>query len=319
MSGYTFKVYLAGGREYFEYGTRRQAQTTRKDAPFPESLLALLELDSQALKPPLQKADRALRNLYDSHDPQYADTLRGALNELAKEHIYFQLLRLDWNERLRQAEAQNYMDLSGLLPRKQLSRLPGNLEVIQNQLRTLFARVLNVACKETPATELLAEYDRSHKDTPDKFTFQPLTTHFEPVNGIGFAEVLYPKHMDDLVQFFLRSCIRREQRVRLCKNCGRYFALTGRANAEYCERTRDEKGRTCRDVGAIRQWTQKRAEDEVFRLYRREYKRRFAWIKAGKITPEDFYAWSRQARARKAECDKGALSQAEYQSWLSQS
>ena len=43
----------------------------------------------------------------------------------------------------------------------------------------------------------------------------------------------------------------------------------------------------------------------MFKAYRREYKRRFAWIKAGRISDGDFYAWSEQARAQKKRCDKG--------------
>ena len=54
----------------------------------------------------------------------------------------------------------------------------------------------------------------------------------------------------------------------------------------------------------------------LFRSYRREYKRRFAWIKAGKITAEDFYAWSEQAREQKAQCDEGKITLEEYREWL---
>jgi len=39
-------------------------------------------------------------------------------------------------------------------------------------------------------------------------------------------------------------------------------------------------------------------KDLVFQEYRREHKRRFAWIKAGKISEEDFAAWVKQAKAK---------------------
>ena len=48
----------------------------------------------------------------------------------------------------------------------------------------------------------------------------------------------------DLIDYHLRECIKREVKMRVCKNCGRYFALTGRTNTEYCSRPFDEKGRT---------------------------------------------------------------------------
>lgn len=57
----------------------------------------------------------------------------------------------------------------------------------------------------------------------------------------------------------------------------------------------------------------------MFKAYRREYKRRFAWIKAGRISDDDFYAWSEQARAQKKRCDKGGITLEELQRWLKES
>ena len=36
---------------------------------------------------------------------------------------------------------------------------------------------------------------------------------------------------------------------------------------------------------------QSRAQDELLKIYRREYKRRFAWIRAGKISKDAFMQW----------------------------
>ena len=36
----------------------------------------------------------------------------------------------------------------------------------------------------------------------------------------------------------------------------------------------------------MRQYVQSHAQDELLKIYRREYKRRFAWIRAGKISQE---------------------------------
>lgn len=69
-------------------------------------------------------------------------------------------------------------------------------------------------------------------------------------------------------------------------------------------------------MGAINVWTEKRKDDEVFKVYRREYKKRFGWIKAGKIQQDAFYAWSEKAREEKAKCDSGEISLQEFCSWL---
>ena len=97
----------------------------------------------------------------------------------------------------------------------------------------------------------------------------------------------------------------------VCKNCGRYFALMGRTNTEYCSQPFDEKSRTCREVGAIALWTKWKSGDTLFRDYRREYKKRFACMKSGKLEPEELYAWGEHAtekkRGRSGKADPGGL------------
>ena len=122
-----------------------------------------------------------------------------------------------------------------------------------------------------------------------------------------------------MIDYSLRSCVEREITVRRCKNCGRYFPQTRRVSVEYCERPVPTGQQTCREIGALQQWTKKQAEDPVFKAYRKEYKRRFAWIKAGRISDTDFYAWSEQAREMKKKCDRDMISLEEFVEWLKHS
>ena len=121
--------------------------------------------------------------------------------------------------------------------------------------------------------------------------------------------MLLPESMFDLVDYYLR----------VCRNCGKYFAVMGRSTAEYCNHPFDAKGRTCRQVASILQWTRNRATDEVFKFYRREYKKRFARMKAGTMAADDFYAWSEKTREKKAECEAGELTRDEFERWLRES
>lgn len=52
-----------------------------------------------------------------------------------------------------------------------------------------------------------------------------------------------------IIDYFVRECVKREQRFRICKNCGKYFALTGYINTEYCNRPFDSIRRTCKEIG----------------------------------------------------------------------
>ena len=66
----------------------------------------------------------------------------------------------------------------------------------------------------------------------------------------------------------------------------------------------------------MQQYLQSHAQDEQLKIYRREYKRRFAWIRAGKISQEAFSAWSKEAQKEKEKCEKGEVSQREFTQWL---
>ena len=85
------------------------------------------------------------------------------------------------------------------------------------------------------------------------------------------------------------------------------MCIRDRVSAEYCERPVASGQQTCREAGAFQQWTKKQSDDPVFKAYRKEYKKRFAWIKAGRITDEQFYAWSEQAREMKKKCDREVI------------
>ena len=63
---------------------------------------------------------------------------------------------------------------------------------------------------------------------------------------------------------------------------------------------------------------QSHAQDELLKIYRREYKRRFAWIRAGKISQEAFSAWSKEAQKEKGKCENGEISQMDFAKWLKQ-
>ncbi len=78
-------------------------------------------------------------------------------------------------------------------------------------------------------------------------------------------------------------------------------------------------GCTCKDMGYFRQYSRTRKDNAVFCEYCREYKRRFAWIKSGRISDSQFYAWSEQAREQKKKCDDGIITVEEFRRWLKES
>lgn len=321
MQNYIFKTYIDGGREYYEYtDAADREQTIKKDFPFPESLMSLLYMDIWELEPITKRMDKALMSFYQSRDYNELQIVSAGLNELAPRHICFELLRLDWLERLDMVDSTAPRDFQDLLPHKKISHLCSSIDTMQKQIKGLIAQVLDMdGEKKSVSEKMVAYYNTEGGDTLNTFRFQPQTTNFEVIDRRIFAEVLYPRDIYDLIDHHIRECVKREVRMRVCKNCLRYFAVTGKASTEYCGRICDSKGRTCREIGAINTWTQRKQGDEVFKEYRREYKKRFARINAGKLTKSAFYAWSEEARKKKEDCDSGVITPEEFSQWLKES
>jgi len=319
MSNFIFKTYIADGREYYEY-TADGEQTIKKDFPFPESLMSLLYMDICGLEPITKKMDKALRTFYQSKEQTDLHDVVTGLNELAPTHVYFELLRLSWLEKLDAVDSTAPRDYQNLLPHKKISNLCSNIDTMQKQIKGLLARALDVDGEKKSVSEKMVEYYNAEgNDTLNTFQFQPQPMSFEVIGSKVFAEVLYPNDIYDLIDFHVRECVKREVKMRVCKNCLRYFAVTRKASTEYCDRVCDSKGRTCREIGAINTWTQSKRDDEVFKEYRREYKKRFARINAGKLTKSAFYAWSEEARQKKEDCDNGVITAEEFSRWLKES
>ena len=321
MSNYLFKTYIDGGREYYEYtDAADREQTIKKDFPFPESLMSLLYIDIWELESITKKMDKALMSFYQSKNYNELKIVVAGLNELAPRHICFELLRLDWLERLDMVDSTAPRDFQDLLPHQKISHLCSSIDTMQKQIKGLIARTLDMdGEKKSVSEKMVAYYNAEGSDTLNTFQFQPQSMSFEVIDHKVFAEVLYPKDIYDLIDFYVRECVKREVRMRVCKNCLRYFAVTGKASTEYCGRTCDSKGRTCREMGAINTWTQRKQGDEVFKEYRREYKKRFARINAGKLTKSAFYAWSEEARKKKEDCDNGTITPEDFSRWLKES
>lgn len=321
MHNYIFRTYINGGREYYEYtDAADREQTIKKDFPFPESLMSLLYMDIWELEPITKRMDKALMSFYQSRDYDELQIVAAGLKELAPRHICFELLRLDWLERLDMVDSTAPGDFQDLLPHKKISHLCSSIDTMQKQIKGLIAQVLDMDGEKRSVSEkMVAYYNAEGGDTLNTFQFQPQTMNFEVIDRKIFAEVLYPRDIYDLIDFHVRECVKREVKMRVCKNCLRYFAVTGKASTEYCGRVCDSKGRTCREMGAINTWTQRKQGDEVFKEYRREYKKRFARINAGRLTKSAFYAWSEEARRKKEDCDSGVISPEEFSQWLKES
>lgn len=317
------KMYFSEKREFVQCDTSgiQGVPSVDREFPFLESLLTFLEMDCGELTPILQRiADRWSR-LIAEDDREAGTDAMVELGQLKSRHIYLELLYVRWYDRF--SRIGIYGDRGSAEDEQMLAELrdlPEQLLLYQKQVQRFFDLVLDVdSAGRDPQQQAAKNYLHDSPRDPSLFRFRPIPLSFEPVEPGRCSPVLYSASIPDMIDYSLRSCVERGITVRRCKNCGRYFPQTGRVSAEYCERPVPRGQQTCREAGAFQQWTKKQSDDPVFKAYRKEYKKRFAWIKAGRISDTDFYAWSEQAREMKKKCDRDVITLEEYVEWLKNS
>ena len=317
------KMYFSEKRELFQCDASgiQGVPSVDREFPFLESLLTFLEMDCRELTPALQRiADRWSR-LIAEFDRDAGTEAMVELGQLKSRHIYLELLYVRWYDRF--SRIGIYGDRGSAEDEQMLAELrdlPEQLLLYQKQVQRFFDLVLDVdSAGRDPQQQAAKNYLHDSPRDPSLFRFRPIPLSFEPVEPGRCSPVLYSASILDMIDYSLRSCVERGITVRRCKNCGRYFPQTGRVSAEYCERPVPRGQQTCREAGAFQQWTKKQSDDPVFKAYRKEYKKRFAWIKAGRISDTDFYAWSEQAREMKKKCDRDVITLEEYVEWLKNS
>ncbi len=102
-----------------------------------------------------------------------------------------------------------------------------------------------------------------------------------------------------------------------CDNCGRYFLLTGGKYSNYCDRPlKNDKEKTCRDVGSRRKYDDKCKNDPVWLAYNRAYKAHYARYMKKKMTTAEFERWSRYAVELRDKAENGELELVEYERLL---
>lgn len=321
MLSYEFKTYLSNGREHY-FSARRDLDNvpvSKRSEEFPQSLISFLYLDMEPLEPVFKQISDGLWSLTLTGENRFAEEAKVRLASLSLQHVYFEFVCLDWSWRIdRAGMLEDYTE--NLLHRQELLDMAGNLKQMQGQIEGLIAGVLDTDGEKAGVEEkLTAYYKAASREKGQMFQFRPQPVNYELMNDEVFTEVLCPNTIYDLIDYHLRECVKRGVKMRRCRNCGRYFALTGHLGAEYCGRPFDGKGRSCKELGAAIQWTMRKRQDAVFTDFRREYKKRFAWIRRGKLTQEEFRYWSAAARKKRKDCETGKISAEEFSRWLEES
>lgn len=94
------------------------------------------------------------------------------------------------------------------------------------------------------------------------------------VTNNGFESLYTVKSSMSLLMFEVAHCIQSNVKISKCKNCGNYFIPERRSDEVYCAYPlRDDKTKTCKDVGAQITRANKEKNDAATKKYRQMYMR----------------------------------------------
>ena len=132
----------------------------------------------------------------------------------------------------------------------------------------------------------------------------------------ALREVLYPNTVRDLYNYLKAYCLRLPLAIHKCKNCGRYFVVTGNITQDYCTRLMEGSEKTCRQMGAVVQYQSRQMKNPATREFTRSYKAHNARIRYGLMTREEFDKWAAEAREKRDACVAGKLPLEDFVAWL---
>lgn len=117
------------------------------------------------------------------------------------------------------------------------------------------------------------------------------------------AEVVEKMYFDRLLDFVYVEFMKGLQKgfvPKRCTNCGRWFLQKPGATYAYCtEPAPGQDGKTCREIGASSSFKDKVANNEVWQVQQRAYKKYYARTMRKDMTKAEFEAWTRDAEQKR--------------------
>lgn len=148
------------------------------------------------------------------------------------------------------------------------------------------------------ATQITSEM---HQQLKQSWAGCTVNYAFHPFQGSAVLVERYTfPSLHDFLYMELGKAILRGNAPRQCRLCGRWFLHEQGDRAMYCERIAPGEGnKTCREVGARAVFEKKIQDEDVWKLYKRAYKKYYARVMKGNMSRDDFNAWVEFAAARR--------------------
>ncbi|WOC31546.1 MULTISPECIES: DUF6076 domain-containing protein [Caproicibacterium] len=335
----SLRVYFQGKEETFElqtYANDKKMQVFMRQMPLGESVISFIYGDFEDIYEELRRTETIFLEINAGLQVHaHWEQLRQLSLTLMERHPYFGIA----SQVLSQAAGQAIA-----IDMRLLSRLVALYKQMRDSLLLLVKECMNVDEQKAGSfVDRYADLLLTHRlGDRSALKYSTVVTEFLPTVAfplwktencvypviptlqelraqevpLEMVDALYPHSLQDLYHFLLAGYLKAGVCFKVCKNCGRYFAVTGSMNAEYCDRKIDGSQKTCRQMGAVRVYQQKQMKDPILRLYNRAYKTHNARIRYGRMTREEFLEWSARARALRDKCLEGKISVSDFEIWL---
>lgn len=131
----------------------------------------------------------------------------------------------------------------------------------------------------------------------------------DSVNGCVFKtfETYHATSIREALHISFMKMVSNDVLVKKCKCCGKYFIPRGRPDAEYCDRIAPDSKKTCSEIGAIKRYKEKCTNNPILRAFQKEYKKQNARVRTKKISQDQFFTWSENARSLRDEAVKNDM------------
>lgn len=118
-----------------------------------------------------------------------------------------------------------------------------------------------------------------------------------------------------LIQLQLWLLSKSDPGIKRCRHCSRLF-VAEKLSYEYCHRIADGETEPCDVIGPKKAYTKLLDTDSVLKTYNRIYKTKYARVKRGTMSEEDFSKWKAEARYMLDRCRSGEMSEADFDDWI---
>ena len=131
----------------------------------------------------------------------------------------------------------------------------------------------------------------------------PVKTQYRIRGEKEKAEIVEKMYFDRLLDFVYVEFMKGLQKgfvPKRCANCGRWFLQAPGATFAYCAGPAPaDPGKTCREIGAASSFKDKVANNEVWQVQQRAYKKYYARTMRKDMTKAEFEAWTRDAERKR--------------------